>query len=64
MPFDDCQICHDNCLASSLTCIAISAITSCAPCAVACLAGQAVCQYNCNKTTACKGTVATEESAN
>lgn len=52
--FDDCDVCHDNCLAGSLTCIAISAIAACAPCAGVCLAAQAVCHINCNRTRACK----------
>ena len=37
---DDCDACHQGCLAASLTCIAISVITGCLPCGVACLAGQ------------------------
>jgi len=50
---DDCDACHQGCLAASLTCIAISVITGCLPCGVACLAGQVACQGICNTTRAC-----------
>ena len=50
---DDCDACHQGCLAASLTCIAISVITGCLPCGVACLAGQVACQSICNTTRAC-----------
>lgn len=55
---DDCGACHDNCLATSLTCIAISAITGCLPCGAVCLAGQAACHIICNGTSACAQPVA------
>jgi hypothetical protein len=60
---DDCDSCHQGCLAASLTCIAISIVTGCLPCGVICLAGQVACQVICNGTRACTQ-VAPVESAN
>jgi hypothetical protein len=50
---NDCDACHQGCLAASLTCIAISIVTACLPCGVICLAGQAACEGICNTTSAC-----------
>lgn len=54
LSFDDCEVCHDQCLAASLTCIALAIATGCLICGPLCLAGQAACQYNCNQSSACQ----------
>lgn len=51
---EDCDACHNQCLLASAACIAISIITACPLCGVACLGYQAGCQLICNTTTACK----------
>lgn len=57
---EDCNACHLQCLAGSLTCIAASIVTGCLPCGGICLAGQLACGLICNGTTACKNAVAAE----
>src|ERR1051325_10122201 len=50
----DCDQCHNQCLIGSLACIAISAVTGCAPCGLICLGAQAACGASCNRTSACQ----------
>lgn len=54
---DDCQNCHDGCVTGSLTCIAISALSGCAPCALVCLAGQTACHVICNRGSSCRNAI-------